>query len=155
MFIVKLSMIKFWGDLNSFMKIPLSELRFEFMRSSGPGGQNVNKVETKVRFFWRFSESSVLSDFQKKLVSRKLIGRINKEGELYLVEDGSRSQERNREAAVRRLEKLVDKALQVETKRKMKMPRSVKRKINRANRVDKTRRSERKTLRGAVRKWER
>ncbi len=134
--------------------IPESEVRFEFMRSSGPGGQNVNKVETKVRLFWDFGETNVLSEGQKETVREKLEHRMNKNGELYVSVDETRSQEQNRQLAVDRMRELVARVLLVHPERKLKVPKKVKRKRQAERREVKGRLKQKKKLRKDVRDWD-
>ena len=91
--------------------IPKQELRFHASRSSGPGGQNVNKVNTHVMLHFDVLRSSSLTPEQKTLISRKLKNRINKEGILYLYAQGASSQAMNRAEAVAKFYRLLNEAL--------------------------------------------
>ena len=64
------------------LSIPLSELRFKFRRSSGPGGQNVNKLNTSVELQFDFVHSAVFSDEQRQRIAKKLAARLNSTGAL-------------------------------------------------------------------------
>ncbi len=97
--------------------IPENELRFVFARSSGAGGQNINKTSTKVSVYWRVDNSDLLSALEKELVKSKLRNRLTHRGELVVVSETERSQLRNRNLAVTRLNVLVNKALEVKKKR--------------------------------------
>ena len=94
------------------MKIPASELRFEFLRSSGPGGQNVNKVATALRLRFDARASARLPpDVVERLI--RLAGkRATAEGEIVLLGQRHRTQEANRADVVARLEHLLEKAEQ-------------------------------------------
>ena len=77
--------------------IILNELDYKAVRSSGPGGQHANKTSTKVELSFEVSTSQGLSDYEKKRITRKLAGRINKEGFLKMSSEDSRSQHTNKE----------------------------------------------------------
>jgi ribosome-associated protein len=83
--------------------IPESELTLRAVRSSGPGGQNVNKVSTKVVLRFAFAESQALSPGQKERLRQTFPGYLTKAGELLLSSDETRSQEMNRDLALARL----------------------------------------------------
>ena len=91
--------------------IPESEIWIDFVRSSGPGGQKVNKTSSKAQLRWRVDGSAIFSDEQKKLINEFLANRINKEGEVVLASDQERSQLQNKENAVALLHSLVAQAI--------------------------------------------
>ncbi len=93
------------------MKIPPSEVRFRFARSGGPGGQNVNKRETQVELIFDVEASPTLGPRQRERVLRKLASRIDADGRLRLVVTDERTQGRNREIALERLNALLTEAL--------------------------------------------
>ena len=102
---------------NNHLHIPDSEFKFTFARSSGAGGQNVNKTSTKVIIHWSVGDSRVLSDEEKARVRAKLANRINSNDELVVMSEEERSQPQNRELAVSRLRSLVAQALRTPKKR--------------------------------------
>ena len=102
--------------------IPLEELSFRATRSGGPGGQHVNTSATRVEVRWNVTESPSLSDEQRQRLLERLGGRIDARGNLRVVADERRSQLRNREAALERLNSLVSDALKPRKKRKKTRP---------------------------------
>ncbi|WP_222621665.1 alternative ribosome rescue aminoacyl-tRNA hydrolase ArfB [Pontibacter cellulosilyticus] len=107
------------------------ELQFQASRSGGAGGQNVNKVATKVELKFDVQNSELLSDEEKELVLSKLASRINNEGYLQVVCQTERSQLRNKELCVERFYELLRQALTKQKKRKATKPSrsSVKRRL--------------------------
>jgi len=99
------------------MKDFSKELSFKTSRSSGAGGQNVNKVETAVTVLWKVAESEFFNDDQKELIQQKLKNRINAEGLLFLTVSESRTQLMNKNKAIEKIIDLVNKALIVPKKR--------------------------------------
>lgn len=95
----------------------MDEMTFRTSRSSGKGGQNVNKVETRVEAMLNIPESSALTDAEKQLLMVRLRNRISKEGILAVDCQESRSQMRNRQLAVELLLKLIHRALAVRKRR--------------------------------------
>jgi len=91
--------------------IPEAELTFTTSRSSGPGGQNVNKVSTRVTLLWNVKDSPSLTEEQRKRLLARLPGRINREGILRVVSQRHRTQLANREAVVTRFHELIREAL--------------------------------------------
>lgn len=91
--------------------IPESELRFTASRSGGPGGQNVNKVSTRVTLAFDVIHSPALSEDQKQKVLTKLGTRINKEGLLQIASQRTRSQDANRTDTIERFSDMVRRAL--------------------------------------------
>jgi len=98
------------------------EFIFTASRSSGPGGQHVNKVSTKVELRFSILNSAILNMEEKNLLCEKLAGRITKEGELVVVSQSERTQLKNKEAAINRFYHLVTKALTPRRKRKTTKP---------------------------------
>jgi ribosome-associated protein len=104
----------------------LSELQFKAVRSSGAGGQNVNKVSSKVVLTFNVNSSQALSEDEKELLIKKLASKLSTENLLILNCDEDRSQFRNKDIVIKRFLELITKSLQVPKKRKAtKIPRSV------------------------------
>jgi len=109
------------------LAIPLDELRFTASLSSGPGGQNVNRVHTRITLWFDVVNSPSLSEDQKALILRRLASRVSKEGVLRVVSQETRSQAANREAASERFAELLRTALQQEpARRKTRVSRMAK-----------------------------
>jgi len=110
--------------IESILNIPdLSpEFTFQSSRSSGPGGQNVNKVNSKVELRFNITASSLLTDDQKEILLSKLVSKINLEGTLIVVSQRDRSQLVNKEDAIRKTYELIEKALRPVKKRKSTRP---------------------------------
>jgi len=130
--------------LGPTLALPLSELDFSFTRSGGPGGQHVNRNETKVELRWDITNSATLNDHQRTLIQDRLPQYITKDGILRLVSNETRSQHRNRQAVMQRLQNLVTEALRPRRKRRPTRPSAGVR----ARRIEqKRRRSEKKKRR--------
>lgn len=107
---------------DSFNKDLSSEFEFVTSRSSGPGGQNVNKVNTKVELRFSVFSSKILSEEEKQIIFVKLYHRINKQGILSVVAQSERSQLRNKEIAIEKFYKWLKIAFQVQKERKKTRP---------------------------------
>lgn len=97
--------------ITSILEIPLAELRFKFNRSSGPGGQNVNKLNTRAELQYNFAQSAVLSALQRQRIAEKLSARLNSEGLLIVHSERFRTQGRNREDCLDKLSALLAEAI--------------------------------------------
>lgn len=95
------------------------ELQYRTARSGGSGGQNVNKVETKVEILWDIQASQAIEDTDKGLIFSKLQNQINKEGILQVVNQTERSQLGNKQLAEKKLLRLVSNALIKDKERKI------------------------------------
>lgn len=98
------------------------ELQFKAVRSSGAGGQHVNKVATKIELFFDIEKSNALTEREKNRLLLKLRNRLTKEHRLLLQCDESRSQHKNKELVIERLFGLLENALKVPKKRRKTKP---------------------------------
>jgi ribosome-associated protein len=98
------------------------EFIFATSRSSGPGGQNVNKVSTKVELRFNVIKSLRLSDTEKLIIAEKLKKKINHDGELILTAQSERSQLKNKKKVVAKFYNLLSKALTIKSVRKPTTP---------------------------------
>lgn len=102
------------------IKIPENEFNIDFVCSSGPGGQNVNRRKTKAQLRWNINDSKVLTEEQKEQVRKRLSS--TKEGDLILKSEETRHQPRNKEIVIQRLNELIHQALKKKKKRKKTKP---------------------------------
>ncbi len=128
--------------INSQLSIPASELTFRFVRSSGPGGQHVNKAATRVELTFDVARSASLSEAQRKSVTTALRKQIDGEGVLHLESQSTRSQLRNRQEVVERFRSLLRAAIAPRKKRRPTRPTA----------ASKERRLETKKRRGATKR---
>ncbi len=108
--------------INDELTIPGAELSVSFARSGGPGGQNVNKVATKVDIRWTPADSAVLGEVERRRVLKKLAKRLTTEGELLVTSTRTRDQSRNREDAREKLADIIREAVKPPRVRKKTRP---------------------------------
>lgn len=99
-----------------------NEFVYSSSRSSGPGGQNINKLNTKVELRFNINKTSLLSDEEKEMLCRKLPNKINGEGELILIAQSERTQLMNKKIVTEKFYFLVSKALTSPQKRRSTRP---------------------------------
>lgn len=132
------------------IQVPLSEIQFSYVRSSGPGGQNVNKVNSKAVLRWNLrTTTSIPHELWVYLVAR-LADRLTTEGEIVLTSDRFRDQIRNREDCLEKLRTLLLQASHRPTARKKTRP---SRSSRLKRKESKTVHSRKKALRKAPRGW--
>lgn len=98
------------------------EFSFRTSRSGGKGGQNVNKVSTKVELLWDFNSSVLFNEIEKQKIAERLANRINKENIFQVVAEEERTQLRNKEIAIRRTIHLIRESLKEVKPRKPSNP---------------------------------
>jgi ribosome-associated protein len=104
------------------IQIPESELEFQTSRSSGPGGQNVNKLNTKVAVVVNIETCCFLTDIEKQIILKKLSSRLTKDNRLIVESQRFRTQRANRDCAVEKLHNILEEALRVTKKRRPTKP---------------------------------
>lgn len=125
-------------------RIPEDSFTFSFTRGSGPGGQNVNKLATRVTLQFDLKGTTLLTDEEKRMAGRKLATRITKQGCLRVVSSRHRTQRANRRAALERFFELLATALH---KPRSRRPTRVPHKERRRRLQDKRTRGQQKRLR--------
>jgi ribosome-associated protein len=131
--------------INSSLYIPEEELIITASRSSGPGGQNVNKVATKITLRFNIIKTTCLTDEQKDRIRHKMKNIINKKGCIVLHEETRRSQAANRTRIIEKFSSMIARALVVPKKR---MP-------TRVSRAQKKRRLEEKKIKSTIKRYRR
>jgi ribosome-associated protein len=109
-------------QVSEALSIPRGELDVRVSRSSGAGGQHVNKTSSRVEIFWNVRGSRALTEEQRARLFDKLASRLTTEGSVRIVASDMRSQSRNRDLAEEKLADLVRRALVVPKKRKATRP---------------------------------
>lgn len=133
--------------INDQVAIPLGELRFRYARSSGPGGQHVQRTETKVELLFDLAGSPSLSEEQRRLAMSRLASRLDQQGVLHLMSQAGRSQLENRADVLERFRRLLAAALRPPKPRRATRPTAAAR---RQRLEGKRRRGQAKRLRGRV-----
>lgn len=108
--------------INSRLSLPLAELHFSYARASGPGGQHVNKVNTKATLLFDVAASPSLTGDDRQRILTRLATRISKNGVLRVGSVKFRSQAANRQAAIERFAELLAEALLAKKKRRATRP---------------------------------
>ncbi len=103
---------------NTLRLIPDEELTFTLSKSSGPGGQHVNKTNSKVTLYWNIDDTRSFTTEEIKRIKRSLVNIINKEGYIYLSDESHRSQLRNKVNCKEKLANYISEALKIIKKRK-------------------------------------
>ena len=135
--------------VNNKISLNENELKFDFIRASGPGGQNVNKVSTAVQLRFNIMTSKSLTEHEKVMIIKGNRNKVTNEGILIIEAKRFRTQEKNKQDAINRLIALIIKCTKIKKpRRKTKIPKSVMEK-----RIDrKKRKSQTKNLRKRVNK---
>ena len=127
--------------------VTISDIRDELeiitSRSGGSGGQHINKVETKVMLKWNVKESKLLNDIQKRLVLTSHKNKLTRNGELVVVSENKRSQLRNKEIALKKLERLLAQAF---IRKKRRVPTRPSKAAKRQRLLNKKKQAEKKEL---------
>src|SRR5262245_49878332 len=108
--------------VNDSLEVPDGELSWTFARSGGPGGQNVNKVNSRAVLRWALARNTSLPESARQRIQAREKGRITAEGELVLQSQQHRTQERNREECLERLRAIILAALAEPKKRRPTKP---------------------------------
>lgn len=130
------------------VSIPESEIELRFSRSGGPGGQHANKTSTRVELSWNVAESTALGPRQRARLLEHLRHRLDSSGTLRLSSDKRRSQLRNREEVVERLQELVRAGLRTRKQRVATSPTSAskRRRLDQKRRRSEIKRARRKPV---------
>ncbi len=138
-------------QVTNTLSIPEGELRFKASRSGGPGGQNVNKLNTRMTLLFDVKNSPTLSQEQKESIQRRLASRINHEGVLRVVCQRHRTQAANKRGATERFVEVLVDALK---KRRPRMKTQVSAAVKRRRREERERRSRLKRSRSEAVVWD-
>jgi ribosome-associated protein len=134
--------------IHARLSLPEEELRVEYARSGGPGGQNVNKVETKVQVRWNPAESEAISEADRAWLLTRLASRLTTDGDLLISSTRTRYRERNREDALRKLAETVREALRRPKRRRKSRPTraSIERRLETKRRRSRTKKDRRRPI---------
>jgi ribosome-associated protein len=114
----------------------ISEVTFKAVRSSGPGGQNVNKIASKILLSFDLVLSKALTEDEKALLQIKLASKLSQENILLITSQEDRSQLKNKEIAIKKFLKIIENGLKIDKPRKeTKIPRGIKEKRLNAKKV--------------------
>jgi len=133
------------------LSIPENEIYYTVSRSSGPGGQNVNKVSTRITLWFDVLKSPTLSEEEKQQILKKLPTRMNKAGVLWVNAQQTRSQVGNRELALQRFVELIEQAL---SKPRFRKKTRISRRVQEERIAEKKRRSRVKASRSPKILWD-
>lgn len=104
-----------------------SEFEYKTARSSGSGGQHINKVETKVFAYWNLQQSQLINDTERSIITQQLSGKIDETGFIFTYSQATRSQLSNKALAIEKLNEIINNALIVKPPRKKtQKPRAAK-----------------------------
>jgi ribosome-associated protein len=104
------------------------EVTYKATRSSGPGGQHVNKTSTRVELYWNLEESQALNDIERDRLRTALANRLNRDGQLVLSASRTRSQLKNKKQVTEKFLSLLERRVQPpRVRKKTRIPKSVKR----------------------------
>lgn len=109
-------------EYHKMLNYIIPNIRYKTSRSSGSGGQNVNKVASKVELLFDFKECELFNETEKALINNRLSSRIQSDGLLQVISQESRSQLENKDIALQKLIALITNALKVDKKRKKTKP---------------------------------
>ena len=126
----------------------LKELQFKAIRSSGAGGQHVNKVSSKVELTFSIENSHSLTDYEKQILLKNLATRLTKENVLILFCDESRSQHKNKELIIDRFLEIIKKGIVIPKKRKKTKPSkaSIKKRLDSKKKLSEKKNNRKKLL---------
>ena len=130
------------------ISIPLRELEFSYTKSSGPGGQKVNKTNSCAVLTWNLSQSSALTEADRAILTKKLARRLTAEGAVVLRSDRFRDRGRNVADCVEKLRSILQKAL---LRRKKRVPTRPTKASKKKRLESKKKESEKKRLRAKIR----
>src|SRR5437762_9511989 len=109
-------------EITPQIRIPLAELRIAFTRSSGPGGQHVNKTSTRAEIAFDLAHSPSVPDADRQWLINRLASKLDSDGVLHIAAQEYRSQLRNKQAAIERLQEMLHEAIKRPKKRKKSKP---------------------------------